>query len=70
MSLVETMSSEEKKPTGYINVVADLTLLQRIVCCNHDISLTPADTPRNRSRSEPTTIVKPVEEIELSLDRK
>lgn len=44
------MSTEEKKPS-YINIAADLTLLQRIVCCNHDITVSPADTPRSRPKT-------------------
>ena len=43
------MSTTQPKPSSYINVVADLNFLQRIVCCNHNIGNTPADTPGSRS---------------------
>ena len=43
------MSTSQPKPSSYINVAADVNFLQRIICCNHDIGTTPADTPRSRS---------------------
>ena len=48
------MSSQQPKPSSYINITADVNFLQRIICCNHDIgnAPTPADTPRSKSLVE------------------
>lgn len=63
------MSTEDKttKPSGYINIVADLTILQRIVCCNHDITVSPADTPRNRPQT-PVVDAGLRKDIEIALE--
>ena len=41
------------KPAGYINIVADLTFLQSIMCCNSDLNKNAADTPRAQQMQEP-----------------
>ena len=56
------MSAEEKKQ-AYIHVAADLTILQRIICCTHDTTVSAADTPRNRTKSHPDE--SPHREIEM-----
>lgn len=45
------MSSNREKPNSYLNIVADLTFLQNIVCCNNDMNKSSADTPRNSPQS-------------------
>lgn len=59
--------SEQNKPSSYINIAADITLLQRIICCNHDIQVTPADTPRNGSKTPSAELKAAKEEIEIAI---
>ena len=58
-----SQQQQKEKGSGYINVIADLTILQSIMCCNNDMnkSSTEADTPRNRS-SIPSTFIQTREE--------
>ena len=44
-------SNKDNKPASYLNIVADLTFLQNIVCCNNDMNKSTADTPRNSPQS-------------------
>ena len=46
-------TTNQSKPSSYINIAADVNFLQRIICCNHDISNTPADTPKGISTGTP-----------------
>ena len=57
------MSQQQKeKGSGYINIVADLTVLQSIMCCNNDMNKNSleADTPRHRPG--PSAIIQTREE--------
>lgn len=46
------MNTPKEKGSGYINIIADITLLQGVICCNTDMHKTNADTPKARKLND------------------
>ena len=52
---------QENKPSGYININAEVNAFQRFICCVHNVGNTAADTPRSTSK-RPAFAPPPIEE--------
>ena len=57
---------QENKPSGYININAEINAFQRFICCNHNMANTPADTPK--STVKPPLWTQPQVEEEIAVE--